>query len=178
MVTPTSERFHELFATARRRRVVTTLVRSDRPLTRREVARRVATDERRTSEETAEHPDRRIDEVETALHHKHLPALLAVGAIVRGDDDRFTATALGHDLDRADRAFRAVIASGDAERNSPTRRASSGEVDGGRPTERLLLPLSRETVSAVGRLVERDERWDATSGYDEVIRTVAAEASE
>lgn len=109
MVPSPCDTLHELLAARRRRDALAAVVEANRPLTRREIARRVAA---RTDDETRgpdDHPDRRTNELEVELRHRHLPPLLDAEAVTRDGDDRFAATELGRDLYRAERAFRAVV---------------------------------------------------------------------
>lgn len=109
MVPSTAESYHRLLAADRRRDVLAVLADSDRPLTRRELARRVVARTRDDDATPDDHPDRPVDEAEIALHHRHLPPLLDAGVVAKRESDRFVATEAGCDLHRAERTFRAAL---------------------------------------------------------------------
>ncbi|MFC6827140.1 DUF7344 domain-containing protein [Halopelagius fulvigenes] len=160
MVPSPCNTFHELLAARRRRDTLAAVVEASRPLTRRELARRVAARTEDGLRGPDDHPDRRINELEVELRHRHLPPLLDAEAVTRSESNRFAATKLGHDLHRAERAFRAVI--GDTvEETSARGRASPDGVGERRSSARRMRSGDVAERSSTGRETESrdvDER--------------------
>ncbi|RDI71853.1 DUF7344 domain-containing protein [Halopelagius longus] len=192
MVPSTCDTLHELLAARRRRDTLAAVVEANRPLTRREIARRVAARTEDGLRGPDDHPDREINELEVELRHRHLPPLLDADAVTRSESDRFAATTLGHDLYRAERAFRAVVGdsaeepavrgrastNGVDERRSSGRRANSGNVAGGTPASSQASPDDVGERSSAGRATKVRGVADENGTDDELVLSVSWAAVE
>lgn len=94
---------YEILSAERRREALSVLAGADEPLSQTELARQIAI--RRGPSVSGGSGDAAVNKVDISLGHVHLPKLESGGVVERTADDRYVATSLGRDLERAARAF-------------------------------------------------------------------------
>jgi hypothetical protein len=147
---------YELLSSARRRAVMAELAEEDRPLSKRELATRLGSGEGRSAS------DDDLSDLTTELHHVHFPKLEAAGVVTDAPSEGYALTRFGRDVERAARAFEAVV----------------GGTPRGRSDPAVSLSVSPDALDAVERLRTADERFETDDRYSEVVDAVAREVAE
>ncbi|MDS0297215.1 hypothetical protein NDI76_00475 [Halogeometricum sp. S1BR25-6] len=96
---------YEMLSTDRRRRALAALKEAEGPLDRGELARRIVARRSADGPGGAGPTEAPARKVEISLSHVHLPKLEAGGVVERTGEEEYDVTPLGHDLERAARAF-------------------------------------------------------------------------